>query len=90
MVWWSGKNIRSKRSSKKLDHRFYGPYLVIEWIGTQANRLKLSQQASSIHDVFQVSLLKPYVSDRRTAPKYPPPIEIDGEEEYELEEILQS
>jgi hypothetical protein len=79
-----------KRPSKKLNHRFYGPYPVIERIGTQAYRLKFSQQAGSIHDVFQVSLLKPYVSDGRTAPEPPPPIEIDGEEEYELEEILQS
>ncbi len=38
MVWLSGKNIRIKRPSKKLDHRFYGPYPVIERIGTQAYR----------------------------------------------------
>jgi hypothetical protein len=48
------------------------------------------QQAGSIHDVFHVSLLEPYVFNRRTAPEPPPPIEIDGEEECELEEILQS
>ena len=56
----------------------------------QAYRLKLSQQVGSIHDIFHVSLLEPYVSDRRSAPEPPPPIEVDGEEEYELEEILQS
>jgi hypothetical protein len=78
-----------KRPSKKLDHRFYGPYLVVEWIGTQVYRLKLLQQDGSIHDVFQVSLLEPYVSNGRTAPEPPLPIEIDGEEEYKLEEILQ-
>ncbi len=52
--------------------------------------MKLSQQVGSIHDVFYVSLLEPYVSDGRRAPEPPPPIEVDGEEEYELEEILQS
>jgi glycosylphosphatidylinositol phospholipase D len=52
--------------------------------------LKLSQQVGSIHDVFHVSLLEPYVSDGRRAPEPPPPIEVDGVEEYELEEILQS
>ncbi len=44
MVWLSGIKIRTKRPSKKLDHRFYGPYQVVERIGTQAYRLKLSQQ----------------------------------------------
>ncbi len=52
--------------------------------------MKLSQQAGNIHDVFQVLLLKPYISDKSTAPKPPPPIEIYGTEEYELEKILQS
>jgi hypothetical protein len=52
--------------------------------------LKLSQQVGSIHDVFHVSLLEPYVSDRQREPEPPPAIEVDGEEEYELEEIFQS
>jgi hypothetical protein len=52
--------------------------------------LKLSQQIGSIHDVLHVLLLEPYVSDGHSAPRPPPPIEVDGEEEYELEEILQS
>jgi hypothetical protein len=33
MVWLSAKNIRTKRPSKKLDHRFYRPYPVIGWVG---------------------------------------------------------
>jgi hypothetical protein len=90
MVWLSGKNIRTKRPSKKLDHRFYGPYPVVERIGSQDYCLKLSQHVGSIHNVFHVSLLEPYVSDGRCAPEPPPPIEVDSEEEYELEEILQS
>jgi hypothetical protein len=84
----SGKNIRTKCSSKELDHRFYRPCPVVEQIGMQAYHLKLLQQSSSIHNVFHVLLLDPYVFDRRTAPKPLPPIVIDGEEEYELEEIL--
>jgi hypothetical protein len=41
---------------------------------------------SRIHDVFHISLLKPYHSDGTVQP--PPPIEIDGELEYEVEKIL--
>ncbi len=57
-------------------------------IGTEAYYLKLLQQAGSIHNVFHVSLLELYISDERTASKPLLPIEIDGEEDYELEEIL--
>jgi hypothetical protein len=59
-------------------------------MGTQAYRLKLLQQVGSIHDVFHVSLLELYVSDGRRALEPPPPIEVNGEEEYKLEEILWS
>ncbi len=90
MVWLSGKNIRTKRPSKKLEHRFYGAYLVVQWIGLEAYRLKLSQQVGSIHDIFHISLLEPYVSDARSAREPPPPIEMAGEAKYELEEIFQS
>jgi hypothetical protein len=56
----------------------------------QAYRLKLSQQAGSIHSVFHVSLLELYVSDSCTAPEHPLLIEIISEKEYELEEIIPS
>ncbi len=45
-----------------------------------------------IHHVFHVSLLEPYhastILGRIHDP--PPPIEIDGEHEYEMEDILDS
>jgi hypothetical protein len=62
----------------------------VEQIGTQAYSLKFSQQANNIQDVFHISLLKPYVSNRCAAPKHLLPYKIDHEEEYGLEKILQS
>jgi hypothetical protein len=45
-----------------------------------------------IHHAFHVSLLKPYhvstIPLRIHEP--PPPIEVDGEQEYEVEDILDS
>jgi hypothetical protein len=79
-----------KRPSKKLDQQFYGPYLVVLRIGTQAYCLKLLQQAGSNHDIFYISLLQLYVSNRCTVLELRLPIEIDNEEQYELKEILQS
>jgi hypothetical protein len=63
MVLLSGKNIQMKRRCKKLNHRFYKPYPVVESIGRQAYRLKLSQQVGNINNVFHVLLLEPYVLD---------------------------
>ncbi len=44
----------------------------------------------NIHDVFHVSLLEPYVSDRQRAAEPLPPIEVKGAAEYEVEQILRS
>jgi hypothetical protein len=90
MVWLSGNNIQMKRPCKMLDYRFYGPYPVAERIGRQAYRLKLSQQVGNIHNVFHVLLLEPYVSGKQRAAEPPPPIEVEGAAEYEVEEILRS
>ena len=45
-----------------------------------------------IHDVFHADLLTPYHETELHGPNFtrPPPDLIDGEEEYEVEEILQS
>ena len=89
-VWLNGKNIRTIRPSKKLDFKFFGPCEIIEPIGKQAYRLRLPTTAKGIHDVFHVSLLEPYkVSADREEPQ-PPPMEVDGEEQWEIEDVLDS
>jgi hypothetical protein len=80
MVWLSGKNILKKHVSKKLDHRLYRAYPVVERIDTQAYRLELSQRVGSIEEVFHVLLLELYRSDGRTAPKLSSSIGIDSGE----------
>ena len=53
------KNIRTVRTSKKLDLRYLGPFKIIEKINDNAFRLELPKHFR-IHDVFNVSLLKKY------------------------------
>jgi hypothetical protein len=57
MAWVSGKDIFTKRLSKKLYHRFYKVYPVMERLGMQAYCLKPLHEVGNIHVVFNVYLL---------------------------------
>ena len=79
-----------KIPSNKLGHKRIGPYEIKELIGNNAVRLNLPKSLQ-IHDVINVSRLSPYISPiegQQSLP--PPPIEIQGQEEYEVEQILDS
>jgi hypothetical protein len=84
MIWLSGQHLWTKRRSKKLDHRFYGPYPVVKRVSKQEHCLKLLQEVGKIHNVFHVSLLESHISDRRTAPKPLLPIELDSKKKSEF------
>jgi hypothetical protein len=88
-VWLNTKNIQMRRPMKKLDHKNIGPFTIVKKVGSHAYRLKLPAEWK-IHPVFHVSLLSDAVDDpfpERTIEE-PPPVEIDGEEEYEVERVL--
>jgi len=62
-------------------------------IGPIAYRLKLPYQMKQLHPVFNIVKLTPAPDDPimgRKMEDYPPPIVIDGEVEWEVEEILDS
>ena len=80
------KHFRMLRASEKLADKFVGPFTVIEPVGMNAYRLKLPARYGNIHPTFHVSLLEPY--HMREGRETPEPVEIDGEEEWEVEEIL--
>ena len=52
--------------------------------------MDLPQALQNIHNVFHVSLLEPYHTIEGRAPPPPPMIEIDGEDQAEIEEVLAS
>ncbi len=64
--------------------------MISRCIGMQAYQLNLLKSLENIHDVFHVFLLKPYhtIEDRTSAP--PSLIEVDGEDQAEIKEILDS
>jgi hypothetical protein len=90
-VWLDAQNVRLKQPSRKLSHKRLGPYEIEDVIGPLNYRLKLPPTVH-IHPVFHVSLLSPLKPDRvpGRAHDEPPAIEVEGEEEWEVEEIRDS
>jgi len=91
MVWLLPRNIRTTRPCKKLDYRKIGPFKILARIGTSAYKLDLPV-SMRIPNTFHISLLKLYNNNKLPSQKSkpPPPIVIEGEPEYELEEIVDS
>src|SRR6202041_3081349 len=92
-VYLDGSDIRTSRPSKKLAHKFLGPYVIEHRVGPSAYRLRLPRSLNRLHPVFPVVKLKPAPADpipgRQSKPP-PDPILVDGEEHYEVEAILDS
>jgi RNase H-like domain found in reverse transcriptase/Reverse transcriptase (RNA-dependent DNA polymerase)/Integrase zinc binding domain/Chromo (CHRromatin Organisation MOdifier) domain/Integrase core domain/Retroviral aspartyl protease len=93
LVWLSRKNITTTRPTQKLDYRQLGPYKILKIVGESqlAFKLELSSHMK-IHPVFHTSLLRPYRANTIPGRRQPPPphVEIDGQIEYVVKEILDS
>ena len=59
IVWLNASNIPSQRPSKKLNHKYLGPYKVVKKIGASAYQLS-SQGQSTRHATFNEQCLKPF------------------------------
>jgi hypothetical protein len=59
LVMIDARNMKTKRPSKKLDHKKIGPVKILKKIGTRAFRVELPTTIE-VHNVFHVSLLEPY------------------------------
>jgi len=91
MVWLLPRNIRTTRPCKKLDYKKIGPFKILARIGVSAYKLDLPP-SMRIHNTFHISLLELYRDDKFSSQRAqpPPPIIIEGEPEYELEQIIDS
>jgi hypothetical protein len=87
----SAKNMTTRRSTKKLNHRYLGPFSIIKLIGERAVQLGLSK-TMRCHNVFHVSLIEPYRKNSLLGRKQviPDPIIVEEEDEYESEKILRA
>ena len=83
---------RTTRPSKKLSEKFFGPFKIIAQSGKVSYTLRLPESMRMVHPVFHVSMLEPAPSSSipNRVEDPPPPVELDGEIEYEVSEILDS
>ena len=90
MVWLDTRNLKLKYPGRKLAPLRIGPYEIIRKVSDTAYKLKLPKgYVGKIHNVFYIGLLsKANIRPGEKATE-PPPELVEGELEYEVEEILQ-
>ena len=88
-VWIEGINLKTLYPSAKLAPKQYGPFKVMEQLSPAVYWIKIPHHWK-IHNVFHANLITPYKETTMHGPNYswPPPDLIDGEEEFEVEQIL--
>jgi hypothetical protein len=91
-VFVKAKYFRSTRPSKKLSEKNLGPFEIITQPGTHSRTLRLPDTMRAIHLVFHVSQIEPSIPNviPNWTQSLPPLVEIDGEPEFEIAEILDS
>jgi len=94
LVMLNGRNIKTRRPTRKLDHKNHGPFQIEKVVSPLAVRLTLPRKWK-IHNVFHVSLLEPYRTSEHRAPPDPSKVlreadDIEQSEEYDVEEVISS
>jgi len=91
LVMLSTKDLKYQmvgRRTEKLTERFVGPYRVKEIVSSNAVKLELPSTVK-IHLVVNISRIRRYVGQvERQRKEQPAPVIIEGEEEWEVERIL--
>ena len=88
-VWLEGTNLKTLYPSAKLGPKQYGPFKIMKQLSNAVYRLEIPRHWK-IHNVFHANLLTPYKETELHGPNFtrPPPDLVDGEEEFEVEKIL--
>src|SRR5258708_3412033 len=92
-AWLSLQNYSSDQPMKKLDHKWAGPFTITKVVSPAAIKLHLSAQEKNIHPIVSVSSIHPYILDEIVEclqPPQPSPVTVNDQEEYKVEEILDS
>ena len=87
-VWLDSRNLKTMYH-KKMKPKHEGPFTITEVFGPVTYRLQLPT-SWRIHNIFHATLLKPYRETETYGQNFtePPPELLEGEEVYEIENIL--
>ena len=85
-------NIKTKRKSRKLDHKMRGLFNVKRLIGSYAYKLGLPYGAGKVYPVYHISLLDPYHRNEITGRRSPStqPVVALRDDIWEVGQILDS
>src|SRR5258705_1105278 len=92
-VWLNTQNYMTTRLTKKLDHKWLGPFVIKKVVSPATIKLCLSPHKRGIHPVISVSNVHPYHPDpipEHLLDPRPNPVLVDGSEEYEVESVVDS
>src|SRR5258708_2500979 len=91
-VWLNAQNYMTTHLTKKLDHKWLGPFVIDKVISPATIKLCLSACEQGVHPVISVFNVCPYPDPILEHPldPHPNPVLIDGSEEYEVESIVDS
>src|SRR6266478_2530328 len=88
-VWLEATHLKTTHPTAKLSPRRYGPFKKTKKLSQVVYQLSIPQQWK-IHNIFHTALLTPYKEMEEHRPNYhePPPDVIEGEPEWEVEQIV--
>jgi hypothetical protein len=88
-VWIEGTNLKTLYPTAKLGPKRYGPFKILKQLSAAVYRVEIPRHWK-IHNVFHANLITPYKETELHGPSFsrPPPTLIEGEEEFEVEKII--
>ena len=82
-------SLKQAKKDNKLSPKYYGPYKVLQKIGTMAYKLELPS-SSRVHPVFHVSWLKKVIGENCLVQTIFPELDEEGKFILEPEEVTET
>ena len=62
-VWLNTQNYTTTHPTKKLDHKWLGPFVIEKVVSPATVKLRLSLRERGVHPVISISNIRPYLPD---------------------------
>ena len=82
-------SLKQAKKDNELSPKYYGPYKVLQKIGTMAYKLNLPA-SSQVHPVFHVSCLKKVIGENLQVQTILPELDEEGKITLELEAVTET